>query len=116
MGIPLIAVIHVGVLLYSCVLCYQTRNVSTEFAEGRWISMAMFSNLQIMVLGAPLIALVADGNPSVSFIVRAGIIWMNDGSVGLMIFAPKMYALYMGDAKAKSTGMTIGTNATGQVT
>ena len=114
--IPLIAVIHVSVLLYSCVLCYQTRNVSTEFAEGRWISMAMFSNLQIMVLGAPLIALVANGNPSVSFIVRAGIIWMNDGSVVLMTFAPKMYALYIGDAKAKSTAMTIGTGATGLAT
>merc|ERR1711988_64801 len=99
----LIIVIHLVSLLYAYYLCYQSRNIPTEFQEGKWINMAMVSNLQILVLGVPVMIMVAD-SPDVSFFMRAGIIFLNDTGVLLLMFLPKIYAVHYGtDERAKNT-------------
>ena len=72
-----------------------TRNISTEFQEGKWINMAMVSNLQILVLGIPVLYMVND-QPEVSYVLRCGIIFLNDVGVLMVIFLPKMYTVYFG--------------------
>merc|ERR1711988_1387952 len=102
----LIIVILLVSLLYACYLCYQSRNIPTEFQEGKWINMAMVSNLQILVLGVPVMIMVAD-NPGVSYFMRAGIIFLNDTGVLLLMFLPKIFAVHYGtDERAKNTNVT----------
>lgn len=106
--IPITACVHFVFLLYAVVLCYQTKDIPTEYQEGRWISMAIFSNIQVMMLGAPLVALVSGSDPGTSFLVRAAIIWLNDGGVLLLIFGPKLYARYGNTRLANSVKSCLG--------
>jgi len=89
---PILA-LHFAMLLYAVVLCYKTRNISTEFQEGKWINMAMVSNLQILVLGIPVLYMVND-QPEVSYVLRCGIIFLNDVGVLCVIFLPKIVSVH----------------------
>ena len=104
-----ILVLHFAMLLFAVVLCYKTRNISTEFQEGKWINMAMVSNLQILVLGIPILVMVAD-NPQVSFFLRCAIVFLNDVGVLCVIFLPKMYTVYF-DSDYDPTSTTSVTGA-----
>ena len=84
---PIIA-LHVVVLLIGSHLAYLTRNIGTAFSESKYISISMISNLQVLTLAIPLLFLVAD-NPRSDFFVRAGVIFLNDFTVLLLIFVPK---------------------------
>jgi len=90
--IPVIGIVHLIFLLYAAYICWVARNVPTEFQEGRWISMSIFSNIQILCLGTPLVILLSD-QVVPSFIIRAGIIWLNDCAVVAVIFGPKYMAV-----------------------
>ena len=50
----------------------------------------MLSNLQVFILGIPIIYIASDV-PSSNFFVRAGIVFLNDLTVLAFIFVPKMY-------------------------
>jgi hypothetical protein len=110
--IPLI-IIQFFAYLIGCVLCYQTRNVNTKFQEAKWISLAMFNNIQIFVLAIPLIYMVFDA-PAPYFIIKLFVIFLNDIGLILVIFLPKMIAMRtLSDADLKTTtGGTSGTAAT----
>merc|ERR1711981_460521 len=45
---------HAMLLGIASILCYQTRAIPTEYAEGKWISMALVSDLQVLVVGIPV--------------------------------------------------------------
>merc|ERR1711988_1193862 len=97
---------HVFVLLWAVYLCYQTKDIPTDFQEGKWINMALVSNLQICILGVPVLAMVAD-NPTPSFFIRVGIIFLNDTGALLLMFGPKFYAVHFAhERKAISTSST----------
>ena len=98
-------VLHVGALLYAVWLCYKTRHISTEFQEGKWISIAMVSNLQIICFGVLILIMLGSG-PIVSYVIRCCIIFLNDMGVLLVIFVPKVYALLVEKrSKARKIGI-----------
>ena len=47
---------------------------------GKWIAIAMVSNLQVFALGIPVLLITGD-DPEASFFVRSGVIFLNDFSV-----------------------------------
>ena len=53
---PLLAM-QACLLIYANVLVYQSRRVHTYFNEGKWISLAMVSNLQVFALSLPVVRL-----------------------------------------------------------
>lgn len=89
---PLV-VLHVLVLIYGNRNAYLTRSVSSEFQESKYVAISMASTLQVMVLGLPILVMVAD-NPMTNYFVRVGIIFLNDAGVLLLIFVPKMRSFY----------------------
>ncbi|GMI06498.1 hypothetical protein TrVE_jg1444 [Triparma verrucosa] len=95
----LILALHFSVLVYGNYMCYKSRNVGTTFAEGKYVFMAMVSNLQIMALGLPMLIMVYD-NPTSNYFMRTGIVFMNDVGVMLLIFVPKFYLILFGSAAA----------------
>jgi len=49
------------------------------------VSIAMFSNLQIVVVGLPVL-FIASRDPQASFFVRSLAIWINDFAVSTLVF------------------------------
>ena len=47
----LIGCLHLFLLALGCVLCYKARQIPTMFQEGKYVSIAMLSNLQIFIVG-----------------------------------------------------------------
>lgn len=87
----LIGALHLSLMLLATYMCYRTRHIPTRFHEGRYLSIAMVSNLQIFVIGLPVLVILGNDPPS-SFFVRAAIIWMNDLVVVTVIFGNIMYS------------------------
>ena len=88
-----IAVFHIGVLLMGNWYVYLSRNIGTAFSDSKYISIAMVSHIQILVMGIPILIIVAD-NVISNYFVRAGIIFLNDFTVLNFIFLPKILHVY----------------------
>ena len=91
--IPLV-VIDGCMLLYSLHLCFITRNVSSDFQEGTWITATVLSIMQILVLAIPILIIVGSNNDAYYF-VRAGVLFLMSSTVTMLIFFPKMYRLHL---------------------
>ena len=89
----LIAVLHFCLLGIACFLCYVTRNISTQFSESKYLAIAMVSNMQIFVVGVPVLIIVG-ADPETSFFVRSVIIWMNDLVVVSLIFGNLIWSVH----------------------
>ena len=90
-----IAVLHLVLLLFASYCCYVSRGISTQFSEGKYVAIAMVSNLQIFIVGLPVLALVGSDANSAYF-VRCMIIWMNDFMVVVVIFGNLIYSVHFG--------------------
>ena len=81
---------HLLILAFGTRLCCQTAGIPTALSEGKYVSVAIVSHLQLLALGIPLLILVVDDPPS-NMLVRAGIVFLNDLSALGLIFLPKLY-------------------------
>ncbi|CAJ1965339.1 unnamed protein product [Cylindrotheca closterium] len=88
-----ISLLHGGLLAIACYLCYQARDIPTKFSEGKYVSIAMFSNLQIFVVGLPILVILGSDS-SAGFFVRTVVIWMNDLVVVVLIFGNLIYHVH----------------------
>ena len=93
--VGLILALHIATLVYGNYMCYKARNVGTAYSESKYVFMAMVSNMQILVLGIPILVMVAE-NPVTNYFIRTGIIFLNDCGVMLLIFVPKFQLVYFG--------------------
>ncbi|KAL7534384.1 hypothetical protein ACHAXR_005838 [Thalassiosira sp. AJA248-18] len=67
----LIACWHLALLFRACFLCYQTRHISTSFAESNYLAVAMISHLQIFAISIPILVIVG-ADPKSSLFIRGG--------------------------------------------
>ncbi|CAB9504717.1 acid type B receptor subunit 2 [Seminavis robusta] len=68
---------------------YQTRNLSTDFSESKYIALCMASILEALLIGAPLVVL-AGKNPTASFVVQSMLVFVVCMSVLGLMFLPKV--------------------------
>jgi hypothetical protein len=101
---------HLVLLLVACVLCYKSRHITTLFSEGKYLAMVMMSNLQIFVISVPVLVIVGVQSAS-NFFVRAGVIWINDLCVLVIIFGHLMYAVHRKVTEDTTLGAAINTFA-----
>ncbi|CAB9510051.1 acid type B receptor subunit 2 [Seminavis robusta] len=90
----LIGVFHLSLMGTACYMSYCARNIPTMFQEGKTVSIAMVSNLQIFIVGVPVLIIVGY-DPQSSFFVRSVIIWMNDLAVVVLIFGNLVFATHV---------------------
>ncbi|CAB9515608.1 acid type B receptor subunit 2 [Seminavis robusta] len=98
----LIATLHLLLMAVACFMCYAARNIPTRFAEGKYISIAMISNLQIFVVGVPILVIIG-ADPQTGFFVRSVIIWMNDFVVVTLIFGNLIYSVHFQPNKQRGS-------------
>jgi len=84
--------LNFGALIYSMHLSYQTRKVSTEFAESRYIMYAIIAILVTLFQAVPVLFMVRDDRDTQDFL-KCSFIFVTVCSVLLFIFYPKIKAL-----------------------
>lgn len=104
-----IAVYHLALLIYGAYLSYKCRKVNGVFAESKYLSLAMISNLQVLLLALPVTVLTADDTET-SMFIRSIAVFLNDFSTTSLIFLPKMYFCIYGPPESSG----IGTNVIGK--
>jgi len=97
----IIAAYHFLLMGIACLMCYKARDIPTEFSEGKYVAIAMVSNLQIFVVGLPVL-LILGTDSETSFFVRSVIIWMNDFAVLVLIFGNLIWSVHFDQAKFDS--------------
>ena len=97
-----LALIHFVVLVVGNVLSYRSRNIATAYQEGKYIAMAMVSNLQVLALSIPVLLIVAD-NAAASSFVRSAVVFLNDIGVLSFVFIPKILSLHYGWSSGDGT-------------
>lgn len=83
-------------------VCYASRHISTMFSEGKYLCLAMISNLQVFIVGLPVLVIVGTDTDT-SYFVRTVIIWMNDFMVVAIIFGHLMWSEYTSRRSHKSS-------------
>jgi len=104
--LSLLAALQFAVLAAGAYFCYVARNIPTTFSEGKFVSLAILSNLQIFLIGLPVLIIVGTDADS-SFFVRTGIIWINNMTVIGFVFGNLMYAVHMDNSNVISTRTAI---------
>lgn len=105
------ALYHLGLLFYGAYLSYKCRKMNGVFAETKYLSLAMISNLQVLLLALPVILLTA-GDTETSTFIRAIAVFLNDFSTTCLIFLPKMYFCIHGPPDSTGVGATTLTKKT----
>ncbi|CAB9517862.1 acid type B receptor subunit 2 [Seminavis robusta] len=90
--IPL-AIVNMGVLLLANWQAYEARDIESEFAETKCISICMASMLQAMVTGIPVLFVVGD-LPNAYYIVLVLLVFVISVVILGAIFVPKIYFTY----------------------
>jgi len=88
--IPL-AFINFSVLSISCWQAFEARGLESEFAESRYIGMAVGVLFQAFLTVFPVVGVVGKEDPRASYLVLVLGIFVVAESVLLLIFVPKMH-------------------------
>jgi len=91
--VTIIVAWHLVLMLMASYLCYLTRNISSQFAESKYLAISLFSNLQITVVSTPVLIIVK-ADPSTSLFIRSIVIWINDFAILAIIFGNLMYSVH----------------------
>jgi len=83
------AVLNLSALAFANWQAYEARYIQSEFAESRYITLAMMFVLQAVLIGAPLLALVRD-TPGAFYVVLTTMFFSVILAVLLLLFVPKV--------------------------
>lgn len=83
-------------LFIALVLCWRTKDLPSDFSESNYIFLAVMFMFQILLMTVPVTAMVRD-DPNVFFFIRMGGIALQNASVLMLIFVPKMRRIYIGE-------------------
>eukprot|EP00538_Stauroneis_constricta_P012874 CAMPEP_0119549126 /NCGR_PEP_ID=MMETSP1352-20130426/2901_1 /TAXON_ID=265584 /ORGANISM="Stauroneis constricta, Strain CCMP1120" /LENGTH=1270 /DNA_ID=CAMNT_0007594597 /DNA_START=577 /DNA_END=4389 /DNA_ORIENTATION=+ len=67
---------------------YIARNISGEFSESTYIGIAVYGWMQIMLVGAPILLLIDEGNPTATYFIQVALVFIVSMSMLLLIFVP----------------------------
>jgi hypothetical protein len=105
----IIASFHFCLIAVASYKCYVTKEVHSAFTDVKYIAIAMFSNMQVFVLGLPVL-MILGAESAGSFFVRCAFIWLNDFVVVTLIFGHLMYSVHMKTALPSASPEQLGPN------
>ena len=89
----------------ACIMCYLSRNIPSKFNEGKALTAAIASNLQILLLSIPILIIVGN-DPVPSLFVRSVVIWLNDFVIVAILFGKLIRSVH--DTSEKDNDITVG--------
>mmetsp|Transcript_18897 Transcript_18897/g.28744 ORF Transcript_18897/g.28744 Transcript_18897/m.28744 type:complete len:910 (+) Transcript_18897:15-2744(+) len=87
---------NVFCLIYALILCWQTKELPSDFAEGNYIFLSVMFMFQVLILAIPVSIMVRE-NPNVYFFMLVGGVFLQNFTVLVIIFSPKMLRIYKGE-------------------
>lgn len=90
--VVIILLANIAFLVVGTFWAYKSRNIATEYNESRYIGMSIVAVLQSWTIGLPILIVVRD-NPSASFYVQSGLIFVTALAIVAFTFVPKIVAL-----------------------
>lgn len=97
--ITALAIVHVSLLLGGHVLLYRVRNLNAQFQERRYLLIVLYTSLQLIVLGIPLLLAVGD-EPVARFLCLGGIVFLTEFAMLCLIFIPKIHSQHRNRGKS----------------
>jgi 7 transmembrane sweet-taste receptor of 3 GCPR len=91
--VVIILLSNIAFLLIGTFWAYKSRNIATEYNESRYIGISIVAVLQSWTIGLPILIVVRD-NPSASFYVQSGLIFVTALAILSFTFVPKVIALH----------------------
>lgn len=88
----IILVVNMIFLIMGTFWAYKSRNITTEYDESMYIGLCIVAILQTWTIGLPILVVVRD-NPSVSFYVQSGLVFVTSLAAIGIIFIPKYLAV-----------------------
>lgn len=85
--------LNFAILLLACREAFKARGVSEEYGETKSVALALYSWVQIMIVGGPVMALMDGANPNASYFLTIGLVVATCCSMLLLIFLPMMLHL-----------------------
>ena len=74
--------------IMTCLQAFRARNISSEFSEAKYLGIAVFSWVQIAVVGVPVLFLVDEDNVVARYSLIVGFIFTTCMSMLLVVFVP----------------------------
>lgn len=86
--IVLVAVVNIGALLLASWQAWKARKISDEFSESKNLGIALFSWVQLFVVGFPVLFLIDNDNTTAKYFLQIGLLFAVCMSMILIIFVP----------------------------
>lgn len=85
--------VNASALFLACFQAYKARNISDEFSESKYLGIALYSWLQVLFVGFPIMFLIDDSNPSAKYFLSVALIVVICMSMLLLVFVPVLLKL-----------------------
>ena len=86
--ISVVGVVNISAFVVACYQAFRARWVSDEFSESKSLGVALFSWVQLLLIGVPVLFLIDDDNPSARYFITAGLTFAVCMSMLLLIYVP----------------------------
>jgi hypothetical protein len=96
-----LACINFAVVAIACWQAFEGRNISSEFAESKYIGLSVASLFQAFLTGLPIVVIVKD-DPRAFYLVLVLMIFVLSEVILLLIFLPKIYLAYQYSGMSKA--------------
>ena len=90
--LALLTVVNFSALILVNFQAYRSRNIADELSESKYIFLAMFGMLQVIMIGVPVMFLTVE-SPRALFFVQSVIVFAIAWPIQLFIFLPKLMFL-----------------------
>ena len=94
--IGLLLLFHLGQLIAGMYYAFKARNIPPDFQEAKWVLLAFFSQVQLTLLGVPILFAIEGSDSDVRFLVYVLLFSLYNISVLVLLFTPKVYRLRYG--------------------
>lgn len=83
---------NLATLCIACQQAYKARRISTTLSESKQLGFALFSWVQIVLVGVPVLFLIEDDNPNAQYFLQVVVIVAGCISMLLFVFVPIIVA------------------------
>jgi len=84
----IVGVVNFSAFFVACYQAYKARDISDEFSESKTLGVALFSWVQLILIGVPVIFLIEEDNPSARYFISVGLTFVFSMSMLLIIYIP----------------------------
>ena len=94
--ISILSVFHLVQLAAGLFLAFKARNIPPDFQEAKWVLLAFFTQVQLTLLGVPILFAIEGSDSDLRFLVYVLLFSLYNFSVLVLLFIPKFYRLRYG--------------------